>query len=57
MRAKFRILLDRCLEEGVEYGINRAYKHTETPTSEALHQSILDAIWLELDNYFEFEDE
>ena len=32
MKPKFRVILERALEEGIRRGYRRAYKHVETPT-------------------------
>jgi hypothetical protein len=31
MRAKTRVIIERCIEEGVRHGYRRAYKHVENP--------------------------
>lgn len=48
MRAKAYTVLARAVEEGVTYGLQRAHKHTDTPTSDVLRseleRAVLDAI-------------
>lgn len=55
MRAKTRLLLERCIEDGVKRGYVRAFKHTDSPSEAGILQSIEDAVWLEIDEYFDFE--
>ena len=38
----------RAVDEGVAYGANRAFKHTETPTIEEIKQAIATAVLSEL---------
>ena len=54
MRVKTRELLELCIERGLERGWHRAHKHTETPTLDGMVTAQQDAIWLELDTFFEF---
>jgi len=57
MKAKLRLLLERCIEDGVKRGYARAFKHTDSPSEAGVLQSVEDAIWLEIDTYFDFEVE
>jgi hypothetical protein len=56
MRAKIRHILEECIEAGVAYGYERAHKHTDTPNETHIQWCIEDAIWLEIDEHFEFEE-
>jgi hypothetical protein len=56
MKAKEYELIYDCIDDGVIYGLNRAYKHTETPTKEQLHAALVDAIMLEINEWFEFKE-
>jgi hypothetical protein len=55
MKAKEYEVLRRCVDEGVAYGLTRAYKHTSTPEEEtikgAIEQAVMDAIseWFTFD--------
>ena len=55
MKANTRTLLERCIEEGTKRGYIRAFKHTDSPSESLILQTIEDAIWLEIDTYFNFE--
>jgi hypothetical protein len=41
-------LIDETVENGVDYGWNRAHKHTDTPSEEvikdAIHQAVMSAL-------------
>ncbi len=55
MRVNERALLERCIEEGLRDGWRRAHKHTDQPTESGVRETMWDAIWLHIDEYFEFE--
>ena len=48
-------LLDRCIEDGVRYGLNRAYKHTDTPSREQMEAEIENAVMNEICSWFYFK--
>jgi hypothetical protein len=56
MRVKIRQILEECIASGVAYGYERAHKHTDTPNETHIQGCIVDAIWLEIDERFEFEE-
>ena len=56
MKAKEYILLGKCVEDGIQYGINRAHKHTDAPTREHLSREIENAIMNEICAWFDFGD-
>lgn len=55
MKPKALKLLEQCIEDGVAFGLGRAYKHTKTPTTEQIQQSIEDAILHEVHEWFDFD--
>lgn len=57
MKVNMRLLLERCVEDGIERGYRRAHKHTDEPSEQHILSQIHDAIWLEIDEYFNFETE
>jgi hypothetical protein len=57
MKPKPRAILDRCIENGIAFGWAHAHKHTDTPQPQHIQQEIEHAIWLEIDEFFSFEDE
>ena len=56
MRAREYCLVERCIQDGIMMGWNRAHKHTDNPTKEAVLENIGQAIMLELNEWFMFED-
>lgn len=57
MRVKeYNVLVD-CVERAVVMGMNRAYKHSDTPAPAYINEQIADAVLLEISEYFTFDDE
>jgi hypothetical protein len=57
MRVKeYNVLVD-CVERGVTHGMNRAYKHSDTPTPGYINEQVIDAVLLEICEYFDFDNE
>ena len=58
MKPKLTLVLEDCIEVGIQAGWNRAYKHADNPEPDAVRQAIYTAIMNELWELFEFgEDE
>lgn len=57
MRARTYDLLVRAIDAGIDYGWNRAHKHTDTPDEGTIKEQISSAIMNEISEYFSFEDE
>ena len=58
MKANEYRLLDRCVEDGIQAGINRAYKHlgpNEQPSISSLKENIQQTVMLEISEWFDFE--
>lgn len=47
-------VLSEAVERAVAYGYNRAHKHTDTPSAEAVKQHVYDAVMQELSEVFDF---
>lgn len=45
------------VEEGVAYGYQRAHKHTDQPSEEAVKQAIEEAVLNAIGNWFHMDDE
>ena len=54
MTPKIYHLLARCVEEGVALGLARAFKHSETPTTDQMVQAIYSAVMNEICEWFNF---
>jgi hypothetical protein len=57
MQVKEYTVLTDCVERGVAFGMARAYKHSDTPTPEYINGQIIDAVLVEISEYFNFKDE
>ena len=57
MKANLYKLIERCVEDGVAYGYTRAHKHTENPSEDMVKDAMIDAVMLEICEWFEFEQE
>ncbi len=55
MRPNTRKILEECIENGVVVGYARAHKHGEHPERHHIQECIEGAIWLEIDERFDFE--
>ena len=55
MRPKTYTILERAVEEGIQYGWNRAHKHTDKPEPEQMRYEIAAAVMLAIDEVFEFD--
>lgn len=56
MKPNVQAVLDMCIENGVKRGMNRAYKHIDTPTQEQIINSIQICVWEEIYEWFQFDD-
>jgi len=54
MKPRIRTILEDCISNGIEHGLSRAYKHTDSPNDAQIALAIDDAIWLEIDEKFDF---
>lgn len=57
MKANEYQVLDMAVEEGVNAGINRAFKHTEKPTPEQISDAVKCAVLSSICEWFRFDDE
>jgi hypothetical protein len=57
MKARLRVLLERCIEDGLQRGYDRAHKHVDVPSRCGMVESMDQAIWLEIDTYFNFTED
>lgn len=56
MKPKTHALLCRCIEDGIERGYTRAFKHVDNPTPEQIKDSIGHCIMAEIHESFEFDE-
>ena len=50
-------VMAQAVENGVEYGWNRAHKHTDTPDDVTIKQAIIDAVMNDVCEWFDFAPE
>lgn len=56
MQAKEYKVMEMCVENGVAYGIRRAYKHINNPSQEQIEKEIYQAVMTEICEWFDFND-
>ena len=56
MKPKILPVLEMCIENGIAYGLGRAYKHTDEPSEAYKLDVIKNAIMHEIYEWFEFEE-
>lgn len=54
MQPKSYVILQRAVEEGVEYGWNRAHKYVDQPTENALREAVAEAVMSAICEVFSF---
>jgi hypothetical protein len=47
-------VLERCIDAGIERGIEKSYKHNDFPDDETKARTIEQCIWEELYEWFDF---
>ncbi len=57
MKPNTYVIMERAVEEGALMGYRRAFKHTETPTENAIVQSIVDNVMLSVSEVFVFQEQ
>lgn len=57
MKPRMYPVLEMCIENGTRRGINRAYKHTDEPSREAVEENIIREIMNEIHEWFAFEED
>lgn len=57
MKPRTLPVLEMCIESGTRHGINRAYKHTDEPSREAIEENVTREILNEIHEWFKFEED
>jgi hypothetical protein len=57
MKPKFVQLLETCIIDGVTMGHARAYKHNDSPNEAEINEAIVNAVLLEIHEWFDFDEE
>ena len=53
MKPKLHLVLELAIKNGIDYGWNRAHKHTDTPSEDLIKQEMEEAIWHEIYEWFD----
>jgi hypothetical protein len=56
MKPKFLQLLETCIIDGVSLGHTRAYKHNDLPSKSEINEAIVNAVLLEIHEWFDFDE-
>ena len=56
IKPKIRVILEDAIDRGIERGLRRAYKHTDTPSQHEIIEQIKNAVWGDIHEVFEFEE-
>lgn len=56
MKPKPHLVLEMCIKNGLDYGWNRAHKHTDTPNENLIKQEMEEAIWNQVWEWFDMEE-
>ena len=54
MKAKNNKLIERCVEDGIKWGLQRAHKHTDKPSMDRIAAHIHEAVIAEIYEWFSF---
>jgi hypothetical protein len=57
MKPKTYPVLEMAVEDGVSYGVNRAYKYNDDPTREEIMAAVTDAVMNSICEWFDLSDE
>ena len=50
-------LVSNCVDAGVNYGWNRAHKHTDSPSEAQIKDEIYNAVMNEISEWFSFQSD
>lgn len=56
MKANYWKIIGMAVDQGVEFGLNRAFKHTDEPTREQIHAEIEREIMTAICEYLTFDE-
>jgi len=56
VKANYWKIIEMAVDQGVECGLNRAFKHTDEPTREQIHAEVEREVMNIICEYFEFND-
>jgi len=57
MKPKLRVIIEQCIDRGIERGWNRAHKHIPEPSEQHIKGELENCIMAEFYDYFTFDPE
>lgn len=57
MKPRVEVVLEFCIESGVEMGVRRAYKHTDDPSERHIVDCVIRAVNEQFDYWFDIPTE
>lgn len=57
MKPKFNLVLEQCIESGIQFGLSRAFKHDDTPSREVIAEHVQREIMNQIYEWFDFDEE
>lgn len=52
MKPRYEVVLEACIESGIEMGVRRAYKHTDNPSQREIIDCVIRAVNEQIDFWF-----
>ena len=52
MKPRYEVVLEACIESGIEMGVRRAYKHTDNPSQRQIIDCVIRAVNEQIDFWF-----
>ena len=52
MKPRSEVVLEACIESGIEMGVRRAYKHTDNPSQREIIDCVIRAVNEQIDFWF-----
>jgi len=57
MKPREYLLMEECVEQGVQYGVMRAFKHNDAPDTGAICEAVVQAVMNEIAERWDFDDD
>lgn len=57
MKPKLLPVLEQCIESGIQFGLNRSFKHDDTPSTQVIAEHVHREIMNQIYEWFDFKEE
>ena len=57
MKPKFNLVLEQCIETGIQFGLNRSFKHDDDPSTQVIAENVHREIMNQIYEWFDFDEE